>query len=117
MKDAGDVAFTPAVEAVQARKGSRASYARQEEIGSWKTRITPDLKIFIAAQTSVFFWRPPTRRVSPTFNTAAVPRDSCGCSTKPRSVSSISSAIDSTPRHHVPRDWNTSYPEGYGPLA
>ncbi len=51
---ASDVAFTPAVKAVQARKGSRASYARMEEQGSWETRITPDLAAFIAAQTSVF---------------------------------------------------------------
>jgi predicted pyridoxine 5'-phosphate oxidase superfamily flavin-nucleotide-binding protein len=54
MNYSSDIAFTPAVKAVQARKGSRANYARQEEMGSWKTRITPDLKIFIEAQTSVF---------------------------------------------------------------
>jgi uncharacterized protein len=49
-----DVAFTPSVKAVQARKGSRASYARMEQKGGWQTRITPDLAGFIAAQTSVF---------------------------------------------------------------
>ena len=49
-----DVAFTPTVKAVQARKGSRASYARLEQKGGWQTRITPDLAAFIAAQTSVF---------------------------------------------------------------
>jgi uncharacterized protein len=49
-----DVAFTPTVKAVQARKGSRASYARMEQKGGWQTRITPDLAGFIAAQTSVF---------------------------------------------------------------
>ena len=49
-----DVAFTPSVKAVQARKGSRPSYARVEAAGSWETRITPDLKAFIEAQTSVF---------------------------------------------------------------
>ncbi len=49
-----DVAFTRAVKAVQERKGSRAIYARQEEMGSWKTRITSELKMFIEAQTSVF---------------------------------------------------------------
>jgi uncharacterized protein len=49
-----DVAFTPTVKAVQARKGSRASYARLEEKGGWQTRITPALAAFIAAQTSVF---------------------------------------------------------------
>ena len=51
---ASDVAFTPAVKAVQARKGSRDSYARMEAGGSWRTRITPDLARFVPAQTSVF---------------------------------------------------------------
>lgn len=50
-----DVAFTPSVKAVQARKGSRGGYARMEEQGGWQTRITPDLAEFIAAQTSIFF--------------------------------------------------------------
>lgn len=49
-----DVAFTPSVKAVQARKGSRRSYQRMEENGSWQSRITPDLADFIEAQTSVF---------------------------------------------------------------
>jgi uncharacterized protein len=49
-----DVAFTPSVKAVQARKGSRGAYQRMEEKGSWQTQITPDLAGFIAAQTSVF---------------------------------------------------------------
>ena len=49
-----DVAFTPAVKAVQARKGSRQAYARMEEKGGWQTRITPELANFVAAQTSVF---------------------------------------------------------------
>ena len=51
---ASDVAFTPSVKAIQSRKGSRNSYRRIEERGSWKTRITPDLAAFIKAQTSVF---------------------------------------------------------------
>lgn len=49
-----DVAFTSAVKAVQERKGSRKSYARMEENGSWSTTITPDLAAFVASQTSVF---------------------------------------------------------------
>lgn len=49
-----DVAFTPAVKAVQVRKGSREIYARMEESGSWNTRITADLRAFIESQTSVF---------------------------------------------------------------
>jgi uncharacterized protein len=49
-----DVAFTPAVKAIQTRKGSRRGYAKMEQRGSWETRITPELAAFIAGQTSVF---------------------------------------------------------------
>ena len=49
-----DVAFTPTVKAIQARKGSRHGYARMEERGGWQSVITPDLAAFIGAQTSVF---------------------------------------------------------------
>jgi len=49
-----DVAFTPAVKAIQTRKGSRHGYADMEKRGGWETRLTPDLTAFIAAQTSVF---------------------------------------------------------------
>jgi predicted pyridoxine 5'-phosphate oxidase superfamily flavin-nucleotide-binding protein len=49
-----DIAFTPAVKAIQVRKGSRASYARAEQAGAWETTITAVLAEFIAAQTSVF---------------------------------------------------------------
>lgn len=51
---ASDVAFSPAVKAVQARRGSREAYARMEARGSWQTRITPELAGFIASQISVF---------------------------------------------------------------
>ena len=51
---ASDIAFTPTVKAIQSRKGSRRSYARMEENGSWETRIPDDLKAFIETQTSVF---------------------------------------------------------------
>jgi predicted pyridoxine 5'-phosphate oxidase superfamily flavin-nucleotide-binding protein len=54
MSYASDIAFTPAVKAIQTRLGSRANYARMEQRGSWQTAITPDLKLFIEAQTSVF---------------------------------------------------------------
>jgi predicted pyridoxine 5'-phosphate oxidase superfamily flavin-nucleotide-binding protein len=38
-----DVAFTPAVKAIQERKGSRRGYARMEQIGGWQTTVTPEL--------------------------------------------------------------------------
>jgi len=50
-----DVAFTPAVKAVQARKGSRNVYARVEQHGGWRTEIDGDLSAFLAAQDSMFF--------------------------------------------------------------
>ena len=49
-----DVAFTPAVKAVQTRLGSRGTYARQELGGSWTDRVTPELAEFIAEQNSLF---------------------------------------------------------------
>jgi predicted pyridoxine 5'-phosphate oxidase superfamily flavin-nucleotide-binding protein len=49
-----DVAFTPSVKTIQARRASRKAYAHREEAGAWPTRITPELAEFIAAQTSVF---------------------------------------------------------------
>jgi predicted pyridoxine 5'-phosphate oxidase superfamily flavin-nucleotide-binding protein len=49
-----DVAFTPSVKAIQARKGSRGAYGKMEERGGWQTVITPDLKGFIETQISVF---------------------------------------------------------------
>jgi predicted pyridoxine 5'-phosphate oxidase superfamily flavin-nucleotide-binding protein len=51
---ASDIAFTSTVKAIQARRGSRAAYARMENGDGWNTTITPDLAAFIAAQTSVF---------------------------------------------------------------
>jgi uncharacterized protein len=49
-----DIAFSPSIKEVQARKGSRHAYRRMEERGSWPTRLNPDVAAFIEAQTSVF---------------------------------------------------------------
>src|SRR3954471_1982763 len=49
-----DVAFTPAVKAIQARKGSRDAYARVEQDGGWRTEVDDDLAAFLAAQDSLF---------------------------------------------------------------
>ncbi len=49
-----DIAFTPAVKAIQERKGSRQAYAAMEARGGWETEIPPDLAAFIRAQRSVF---------------------------------------------------------------
>lgn len=54
LRIASDVAFTPTVKAIQARKGSRHAYARMEAGTGWGTTIPPDLVAFIGEQTSVF---------------------------------------------------------------
>src|SRR5262245_35366594 len=43
-----DIAFTPAVKAIQQQKGSRTSYARMERGGSWETTATPQLAEFLS---------------------------------------------------------------------
>lgn len=43
-----DIAFTPAVKAIQSRKGSRKNYARMEQSGGWQTTVTSDLTEFLA---------------------------------------------------------------------
>ena len=67
-----DIAFTPAVKAVQTAKGSRASYAKVERRG-WQTRVTPDLAEFLAG-LDMFYLGTATPRGSRTSSTgAAVP--------------------------------------------
>ena len=50
-----DVAFTPAVKAIQTRKGSRDAYAGVEQHGGWRTEINEDLAAFLAETNSLFF--------------------------------------------------------------
>jgi hypothetical protein len=49
-----DIAFTPAVKAVQARKGSRETYVRVEQNRPWRTGIDDDLGAFLAEIDSFF---------------------------------------------------------------
>jgi uncharacterized protein len=49
-----DVAFTPAVKAIQVRKGSRDGYARVEQNGGWRTEIDENLAAFLAETDSLF---------------------------------------------------------------
>lgn len=49
-----DVAFTPAVKAIQTRKGSRGRYAEVEENGGWRTDVDGDLAAFLAATNSFY---------------------------------------------------------------
>jgi predicted pyridoxine 5'-phosphate oxidase superfamily flavin-nucleotide-binding protein len=49
-----DVAFTPAVKAIQNRKGSRDGYARVEQSGGWRTEIDENLAA-VLAETNSFY--------------------------------------------------------------
>jgi predicted pyridoxine 5'-phosphate oxidase superfamily flavin-nucleotide-binding protein len=49
-----DIAFTPAVKAVQAARGSRDQYARMEEKGGWRTAITSDVAGFLTEARSFY---------------------------------------------------------------
>ena len=53
-RSSSDVAFTPAVKAVQERKGSRTAYARLEARGGFETEITEQLARFVAERDSVY---------------------------------------------------------------
>jgi uncharacterized protein len=43
-----DIAFTPAVKAIQSEKGSRTAYAKVEQGRGWQTTVTPELTSFLA---------------------------------------------------------------------
>ena len=51
---ASDVAFTPAVKAIQARKGSREAYAHVEENGGWRTEVDERLAGSLAEANSFY---------------------------------------------------------------
>ena len=50
-----DVAFTPAVKAIQTRKGSRETYGRAEQNGGWRTEVDENLAAFLADTNSFYF--------------------------------------------------------------
>ena len=49
-----DIAFSPAVKAVQERRGSRTTYARLEQNGDWDTKVDSVLAKFIAGMRSFY---------------------------------------------------------------
>ena len=49
-----DVAFSPAVKAIQTRKGSRESYAEVERGRGWQSEIDDNLAAFLATRTSFY---------------------------------------------------------------
>ena len=50
-----DIAFTPAVKAVQTRKGSRDAYAEVEQSGGWRTEGDERLAASLAETNSFYF--------------------------------------------------------------
>jgi uncharacterized protein len=53
-RPSSDVAFTPAVKAIQDARGSRGGYAKMEAKGGWRTAITPDLAGYLAEVRSFY---------------------------------------------------------------
>ena len=53
-KSTTDVAFSPSVKTIQARKGSRAGYAKLEARGGWDERVTPELAAYVAERDSFY---------------------------------------------------------------
>ena len=53
-KIVSDIAFSPAVKAVQEGKGSRRGYARMEEKGGWKGTVDDELAAFLARRDSFY---------------------------------------------------------------
>ena len=45
---ASDIAFTPAVKAIQSRKGSRSAYSKVEKGRGWQTKVTSELTVFLS---------------------------------------------------------------------
>lgn len=51
---ASDIAFTPSVKSAQRQRGSREAYARVEQRGGWQTKVTSELREFIAERDSLY---------------------------------------------------------------
>jgi predicted pyridoxine 5'-phosphate oxidase superfamily flavin-nucleotide-binding protein len=49
-----DIAFTPAVKAIQTAKGSRKLYAKVEQRGGWETTVTEELEQFIGERDEFY---------------------------------------------------------------
>lgn len=53
-RPSSDVAFSPAVKAVQAARGSREAYRKREEKGGFRTEVDEDLRDFLAEIDTAF---------------------------------------------------------------
>ncbi len=96
-RPASDIAFTPAVKAIQTQKGSRASYARMESHGGWRTKVTEDLAGFLAG-LDMFYLGTANREGQPYIQYRGGPLGFSKSLTSTRSALLTSVAIDSTSR-------------------
>jgi predicted pyridoxine 5'-phosphate oxidase superfamily flavin-nucleotide-binding protein len=53
-RPSSDVAFSPSVKRVQTERGSRAAYGRVEHRGGFETRVTAELRAFLAEIDTAF---------------------------------------------------------------
>jgi uncharacterized protein len=53
-RPSSDVAFSPAVKAIQKKRGSRAGYAKREEKGGWRTIVTRELAGYLSRVRSFY---------------------------------------------------------------
>ena len=97
-----DVAFTPAVKAIQTRKGSREAYAHVEERGGWRTEIDENLAGFLA-ETNSFYLATASRTASPISSIAAGRRGLSKSSTRTPSRLPTTAATGSTSRKAICR--------------
>lgn len=94
---ASDVAFTPSVKAIQTQKGSRTSYARMEQRGSWETTVTPDLAAFLS-ELDMFYLGTANAENQPYIQYRGDRPASCESWTKKRWDLPTSAAIGNTSR-------------------
>lgn len=92
---ASDIAITPAVKAIQSRKGSRSLYLKDEKGRGWQTKVTPELKVFLS-ELACSIWAQRTPKGNRTFNTGADHRGSLKPWTTRRWVLPTSWAANST---------------------
>ena len=97
-----DVAFTPAVKAIQTRKGSRESYAHVEERGGWRTEIDENLAGFLA-ETNSFFLATASADGQPYIQHRGGPKGTSRFSTRKPSRLPITAATGSTSRKAICR--------------
>ena len=104
-----DVAFTPAVKAIQTRKGSREAYAHVEQRGGWRTEIDEEPRRLPGARPTACISPPPAPTASPISSTAAGRRASSKSSTRTRWRSPITAATGNTSRRATCRKIPKAY--------